>query len=442
MKLELPWGNRVISVDIPSTWKIIAPRNLNAGISDSRDEVTIVRDTLAAPLEAIPIRSYNLKGKKVVIVVEDNTRPSPVYKYFHLILDELVAAGASLDDVLVIPALGIHTAMTDADMAAKIGSDSLSRVTWKNHDAFNADLNVSFGTTTRGTPVSLNKNLEDAALIISLGTLEPHIFAGFGGGMKNILPGVASKETIGTHHQLLTDPPEQFNRVGMAPDHNAFRLDLEEVEGMLSAPVFVVNTVLDGPKIVAAFAGDPIAALRKGANVISSAECLHFDHQVDAIICNSAPMDINFKQGFKCVGNSLPVLKTGGSVMGFIKADKGLDDIPLPDTIRVPLWLLKFVLHRLGPSRVFSLVKKAKRDETVEELFLYYYTLQICRQYDLYLYVPTLTGEQASALIYFEHFTDPQKVINRVIRKIGYLADVAVFPHGSATYAVVDESRS
>jgi hypothetical protein len=150
-------------------------------------------------------------------------------------------------------------------------------------------------------------------------------------------------------------------------------------------------------------------------------------------------MDINFKQGFKCVGNSLPLLKNRGAVMGFIKADKGLDDIPLPDNIRIPLWLLKFALRLLGPSRVFSLAKTVKRDATVEELFLYYYTLQICRQYDLFLYVPTLTEEQASALIYFEHFTDPQKVINRAIRKIGYFADVAVFPHGSATYAVVDK---
>jgi nickel-dependent lactate racemase len=125
MNLELPWGRGVTSVDIPDTWKIVTPKNSSAGISDPRDEVTIVRDALAVPVEANPINSYSLPGKKVVIVVEDNTRPSPVYKYFHLILDELVAAGASLDDVLVIPALGIHMAMTEADMTAKIGSDNL-----------------------------------------------------------------------------------------------------------------------------------------------------------------------------------------------------------------------------------------------------------------------------------------------------------------------------
>ncbi|MBN2158963.1 MAG: nickel-dependent lactate racemase [Spirochaetes bacterium] len=439
MKVELPWGTGVISVNIPSTWKIVTPTNTSSTIADDRDEATIVSDALASPFGADPIRSNDLAGKKVVIVVEDNTRPSPVYKYFHLILEELVAAGATLSNVLVIPGLGIHTAMTEEDMAAKIGAANLAQVNWENHDAFNEDLNVSFGTTTRGTEIYLNKHLNEAGYIISLGTLEPHIFAGFGGGMKNILPGVASKDTIGTHHQLLTDPADQFNRVGMEPASNPFRLDLEEVQGMLPAPVFMVNTALDGETISAAFAGDPVTAHREGIHIISAAKCLHFSKQVDAIICNSAPMDINFKQGFKCVGNSLPVLKKNGAVMGFIKADKGLDDIPLPDKLGIPLWLLKIALRLLGPSLVFTLVKLVKSDATVEELFLYYYTMQVCRQYDLFLYVPTLSADEAEALLYFEHFTDPQKVIDRVIWKVGYFANIAVFPYGAATYTVVDE---
>ena len=415
------------------------PTNTGAGFtSDSRDEAAIVRDALAAPYAANPISSNDLAGKKIVIVVEDNTRPSPVYKYFSLILDELVAAGALLSDVLVISSLGIHTAMTEEEMAAKIGAENLARVSWENHDAFDDDLNVSFGTTSNGTPVSLNKNLMTAGFIILLGTLEPHIFAGFGGGMKAILPGVASKDTIGTHHQLLTEPADQFNRVGMDADDNPFRLDLEETRDMIGAPIFIVNTVLDSGNIAAAFAGDPIAAHRAVCELISTSESLHFSRQVDAIICNSSPMDVNFKQGFKCVGNSLPVLKSNGAVMGFIKADKGLDDIPLPDKLGIPLWLLKIALRLLGPSLVFTLVKLVKSDASVEELFLYYYTMQVCREYDLFLYVPTLTEDEAEAMLYFEWFEDPQKVIDRVIWKVGFFATVAVFPHGAATYAVVD----
>lgn len=437
--IELPWGSGTVRVNIPGTWTIVSPTNTSSAETDAGDEVAIVKDALAAPYGADPIRSNDLTGKRIVIIVEDNTRPSPVYRYFHLILDELIAAGASLDNVLVIPGLGIHTAMTGEEMAAKIGSDNLARVNWENHDAFDETLNVLFGTTSRETPIYLNKNLQDADYIILLGTLEPHIFAGFGGGMKNILPGVASKDTIGAHHKLLTDPSDEFNRVGMDPESNPFRLDFEEVEAMLPAPVFIVNTTLNGETITGAYAGDPVTAHRVGVTAISESKCLHFSKKVDAIICNSSPMDINFKQGFKCVGNSLPVLKNYGAVMGFIKADKGLDDIPLPDKLGIPLWLLKAALRLLGPSLVYTLVKTVKSDATVEELFLYYYTMQVCRQYDLFLYVPTLSSDEAEALLYFEHFTDPQKVIDRVIWKVGYFATVAIFPHGAATYTVVDE---
>ncbi len=104
-------------------------------------------------------------------------------------------------------------------------------------------------------------------------------------------------------------------------------------------------------------------------------------------------MDINFKQGMKCVGNSLPALKPGGTVIAFMQAERGADDIKVPEDSK-PLWLVKTILRTIGPSRVMGFLEKVKKGLTVEEKFLMYYSMQLMRQYDLYFHVPTLNDEE------------------------------------------------
>ncbi len=120
-----------------------------------------------------------IKGKKIVIVVDDNTRPTPADRFFHLVLAALTKAGASMKNVLLIPALGIHTPMTESEMALKVGAKNLAKIKWENHHAFDKDKNHYFGATRRKTPVWLNKHLADADLIISIGMVEAASVAGF-----------------------------------------------------------------------------------------------------------------------------------------------------------------------------------------------------------------------------------------------------------------------
>ena len=129
--------------------------------------------------------------------------------------------------------------------------------------------------------------------------------------MKNILPGVAAAQTIGAHHELLTRPPYQANRVGMAPEKNDFRLDLEEIRTMIEAEIFCVNVVLNHRgAITACFAGDPVAAHRQGVAYTRRCFGAAMDRPVDGVITNAFPMEINFKQSMKCVGNALPALRS------------------------------------------------------------------------------------------------------------------------------------
>ncbi|MFZ5565329.1 MAG: nickel-dependent lactate racemase [Thermodesulfobacteriota bacterium] len=439
MQITLPWGDNSLDIDVPGTWTILYPKPRETVPPPSADEAAIVAEALARPAGAKALAEHGLADKNVLIIVDDNTRPTPAHRFFHLVLEALQTAGADPDRITLLTALGIHTPMTDDEMAQKIGAGNLSKIQWENHDAFDADRNLYMGTTRRGTPVHLNRRVKEADLIVLIGLIEPHLMAGFGGGMKNILPGVASAHTIGAHHELLTRPPYQANRVGMPPEQNDFRLDLEEIRDMIRAGIFCVNVALSHRgAITACFAGDPVAAHRQGVAYIRRFFGATMKQPVDGVITNAYPMEINFKQSMKCVGNALPAVKPGGAVMGFLKADRGLDDIPAPDGSPLPLPVVKMILRRIGPSRVYGFLNLVKKGMDIEEKFLYYYTMQLIRGYDLFLYVPSLTDGLVKKLFFFKGACDdPARVIAMGVGKLGKNATVAVFPHGGSTFPII-----
>jgi nickel-dependent lactate racemase len=437
VNIRLPWGSDALDLQVPDSWNLVFPKATETPRTGTQDEAAIVRQALDQPAESGPIFELDLRNKAILIIVDDTTRPTPAYRFFHLVLDDLERAGAAADRITVMPALGIHTPMTEAEMAAKIGPHNLARVHWHNHNAFDESNMQSFGRTERGTPVELNRAVAEADVIVLIGMIEPHLWAGFGGGLKSILPGVASAQCIGLHHAILAEPPYRINRVGMEPDANSFRHDLEDIRRLISARIFCLNVVLDHTeRIIAAFAGDPVAAHRRGVKFNQKVSGRFLPQQVDAVVVDSHPMDINFKQSMKGVANSLPALKPGGLILGYLRAQRGIDDIRLPEDAK-PLWLMKRILRLLGPSRVRWFLEKIRPGLTVEEKFLLYYSLQLIRQYDLYFYVPSLTAEEIRRLGFFKHFDTPQAVIDQACRKLARKPTVAVFPLAGATFPIV-----
>jgi nickel-dependent lactate racemase len=443
VNIQLPWGGDFLDLRIPDSWDLLWPGPLSKPHQQETvmDESLLIEQTLDSPIAMAPLEAMDLKKKKILLIVDDNTRPTPAHRFFKQILDRLERAGADLGSIILMSALGIHTAMTQNQMEEKVGKQALAKITWKNHDAFDENKTYNFGTTSRGTPVELNRALFEADFIISLGLVEPHLWAGFGGGLKNILPGLASANCIGVHHALISRPPYLVNRVGMAPEDNSFRLDLEEACSFINAPIFCVNVCLDrSGAIVAAFSGDAVKVHRKGVEFNIGHSGRFLKEPVDGIIVNSFPMDFNFKQSMKGVANSLPALKTGGVVMGFLKAENGLDDIVLPDR-SLPQWLLKRILRLLGPRRTLWFLETVKPGINVEEKFLLYYSMHLIRQYELLFHVPTLGDHEVKRLAMFKQFHHPQEVIDRAAGMMKTNSRVAVFPEAGATFPILDQNQ-
>ncbi len=437
MTTRLPWGETEIELQLPREWRIIVegqPKSFPAcgSVPQVRDEFT---RAMWKPIGATPLAQRDLRQKKIVLVVDDITRPTPAHLFFPYLLRELERAGAERHNLLIVSALGVHRPMTEAEMERKLGRDSLQAVQWENHNAYDAGLAL-LGTTRANTRVFINRQLVKADLIVAVGSIEPHVLAGFGGGLKLLVPGCAGAETIANNH-LCGATGEEVAAVGTDPEANPLRRDLEEAANLLGKEVFLVNTVLNaGQEIVRIFAGHAQLAHREGVRVARAIYGVPVPERADILITDSAPMDTDLRQGTKCIGNLLGAVKEGGIILAFLRCREGMGDFKLSGR-SLPRPLLRALVRWMNRDQMLSFVNRFCRDLEVEEKFLALYSLQILKRNEVMAYAPTLTAEQARQLGTFRVVPEPEEMVRRAVARAPKQATVAIFPRGGVMFPIL-----
>jgi lactate racemase len=438
MNVRLPWRESEIELVLPNDWRVIAEgRPKSFAACDSVEEE--FHRAMAEPIGAAPLAGRDLRGKKVILVVDDITRPTPAHLLFPHLLRELERAGAEPESLLLIPALGMHRPMTDSEMERKVGRESLAALRWENHDARDVEGVVWLGTTSAKTEVYINRYLVEAHLIISVGSIEPHVLAGFGGGLKNLVPGCAGVDTIARNHLSGTTGKEAA-QIGADPEANPLRRDLEEAAGMLSAEVFLINTVLGARhEIVQIFAGHPKLAHREGIKLARDIFGVRIPAPADVLITDSSPMDTDLRQGAKCIGNTLSAVKERGIILALLGCREGVGDFKMSGR-SLPRPILKAFVRRMSREKMLTFLERFRRDLQVEEKFLAFYSLQILRRNEVLAYAPTISPEQVKRLGFFRPVRDAQELIRRAAARAPSHATVAVFPQGGVTYPILANS--
>ncbi|MBX7169043.1 MAG: nickel-dependent lactate racemase [Pirellulales bacterium] len=430
--ISLPWGDGQLEVRLPASWQVVGrfePREMAA----AADPLVACREALQAPVGAAPWSGRDLRGKRVLLVPDDVSRPTPVADFAPAVCEALHAAGVAAGDLEILFALGVHRPMTQAEAEAKFGRDLLARYCWHNHNAFEPAQLVHLGTTRRGTPVWFNRLLTEFDLIVPLGAIEPHLLLGFSGGYKMLLPGCAGAETIG-HNHLQGTGGGSFNYVGVLPDDSPMRLDIEEAASMLGREVFVVNAALRADKrVVRFFCGCPRGALRAGVAYVREHAEVQVPQPVDVVIANSAPFDIDLRQSMKCIGNTSFAARRGGVVLGFLRCDEGRGDVEVPSRT-LPYGALKLVTGVLGSKRIMNFVNLVRRGDPVEQKFLSHFALQTLHRNEIYVYSEQLEPDVGRKLGILRQYRDPDAMVAEALRKVGPRATVAVFPQGGCTY--------
>jgi nickel-dependent lactate racemase len=257
MKVALPqlaWhGGKDLEIEFPASWGVTVCNM--AGHDRPKLTPNQIKKAIAGPIGMAPLREYARGRHRVVILFDDMTRVTRAAGIVPHVLAELSAAGIRDGQVRFIAANGCHGAMTRQDFAKKLSEDVLKQFPVYNHCPF--DNCVRAGRTSRGTELFINAEVMACDLKIGIGSIVPHIMAGFGGGGKIVLPGIASYQTIlALHSPEGADVKGTVTGMG-AYENNPRRQDVDEAAEIVGLDMKIDAVVNARGETVAIFAGAP-----------------------------------------------------------------------------------------------------------------------------------------------------------------------------------------
>ncbi len=356
---------------------------------------------LAAPTESSPLASLARDRQSVAIVTSDMTRAVPNRELLPPILAELTRAGVDLDNVSIVFGGGAHRPVNPQEMRHLLGHELASTLHMVAHDSKQSEC-TWVGQTPRGNEVRINTLVAEADLVIGLGVVEAHEFAGFSGGRKAILPGVAAYETIVHNHNvaLLEDGSARPGVLVDNPIH----------EEMLSAArygglEFIVNVVLDARnRVVALAAGEPEAAHARLVDFVRAAQTLPAASGVDILVAGpDTPLDINFYQSIKALIALEPLATQEMTVVLLSPCHEGLGSEELVQPF----------IDAASPEDV---MRAAAADYTVEKDHSYLLARFLTRCRNVIAWCPGIGSEELE-LMGLEVASSPEDAITRAITR-------------------------
>ena len=257
-----------------------------------------MESALRQPIGSSRLKELARESHSAVIVTCDRTRGVPSQVTVPLMVEELRSGGMDSDRIKVLVATGLHKGETMIDVEERLGKELLGNLRVEIHDSDDHAHLVELGKLSSGTPLCLNRSVIESDLVIVESNVEPHFFAGFTGGSKVILPGVAGTDTILRNH-CWHNIDHPTSRSGIV--ENPIRAEANEALRHLSR-IFALNVVLDSEKrIVYATAGDPISSFNAAAESVSLHSRVQIEDPPDVVITTNGgyPLDRNVYQCVK-----------------------------------------------------------------------------------------------------------------------------------------------
>ena len=259
--IALPYGHKTTTLNVDDFRLVSVIRPSHSMGSVTYDECALVQEALAHPIASPRLRDMAKGKQRVLIITSDHTRPVPSHITMPLYLQEIRSENSDAQIIILI-ATGMHRPTTEDELRTKFGDEIVNQERIIVHKSDEAESMVFLGMLPSGGELWLNKLITWADLVVSEGFIEPHFFAGFSGGRKSILPGIASRKTVLYNHnaQFIKDP----HAVQGSLDENPIHMDML-FAAQKAGLGFILNVLIDTEKhIIAAVAGDPVFAHREG----------------------------------------------------------------------------------------------------------------------------------------------------------------------------------
>jgi len=313
MHFDLKYGNGSLPLDLDE--KRVIDVVLPGEKKPITDPQTSVSRVLEHPVGTPPLLEMLKKAKpqRLVIIVNDITRPTPYALIMPPLLQVIGAAGISDENVTLITATGIHDPHTDEQNLLVYGEELCRRFKIVSHDPVDKDNLVFKGKLPSGYDFWLNKLVDEADFLITIGVVMPHYFAGFSGGRKSILPGVSGKETVQKNHARMVELMDNLPPIRQNP------VSLEMIQAARIAGVdFILNVVADDSgNLVEVVAGDLEDAWYRAVDISQSMYLKPIPRKADVAIAAASgfPRDINLYQAQKALDHADKATKIGGTII-------------------------------------------------------------------------------------------------------------------------------
>ncbi len=328
MDIELAYGREKVSVRLPdeAAVEFVEPRAMDPAPAEE-----LIRAALEHPIDSPRLEDIVRGKSRVVLVVSDKTRATAADRFLPHILRVLEKAGVAADRVTLVLATGSHGGHSPEEMDQVLGPGIRTRFRVVDHDGEDRASHVRMGTTSRGTPLLFQREVVESDCLIITGAIGFHYFAGFGGGRKSLLPGVAHNDTILANHKLMlagSDPDEPLcpSCANGSLRGNPIHEDMLEGSRPLN-PAFLLNTILtaDG-RIAHAVAGDPWKAHEAGLEKVRSLFAVPAEKNAGLVIasCGGHPKDINFIQAHKSLHHAFDLVSENGTLILLAECAQGI----------------------------------------------------------------------------------------------------------------------
>lgn len=319
--LAFPYGKEKLSYTFGGELCAVLEPSINEYAPEA-DGAELVRRAMAAPIGSQKLSELSKGKKKVVIIASDHTRPVPSKLIIPLMLAE-IREGSPDADITILIATGCHRGTTKDELVAKFGEEIVKNEKIHIHDCDDRDMLVNIGTLPSGGECEINRLAYEADLLVSEGFIEPHFFAGFSGGRKSVLPGVAGRRTVLANHcsEFIDHPRARTGILEGNPIHTDMLWAAKTAK-----LAYIVNVVLNSEKnVIYAVAGEPEAAHKKGTDFLFSL-CGAKAVESDIVITTNGgyPLDQNVYQAVKGMTAAEATVKKGGVIIMLARSGDGI----------------------------------------------------------------------------------------------------------------------
>jgi len=415
--INIPYHKQMLKVEIDD-------KNL-VGILESKAEEYRTEGTQEELVEMAldnPIGSERLeelvKGKNnMVIISSDHTRPVPSKVTMPIMLRRIRKVNPDIDITILI-ATGFHRATTHEELVNKFGAEIVEKENIIVHDAFDDSAMVKLGTLPSGGELIINRLAVDTDLLIAEGFIEAHFFAGFSGGRKSVLPGIASATTVMANHcgEFIASPNARTGVLKNNPIHRDMLYAAEK-----SKLAFILNVVINSEKkVIKAFAGHSEKAHLKGCEFVMELSKVDKIPADIAISSNGGyPLDQNIYQSVKGMTAAEATCKEGGVIIMVSACNDGHGGQSFYDNLA----------QAASPRELLDRIAKVPRNETVPDQWEFQILARMLDK-NTVIMVTDMCDPQMIKNMHMEHAATFEEALGRACELKGKDAKVVVIPDG------------